>query len=239
LSKNSWQELKLRLADIQISGVSGQGNRELYKEIDEHDAKLAQTRKESKRAEQRVEKLTIISEQLKNFTKKILTKLDALPGQDQNKFQIQNMTVEVIPQALVNIEQRLSKVIDSLNSNSDFKALLEISNTSNHQVYPHSANNWNTAAFGCIRLICSRFPIRFVKSFALILSLSSQHTDGFMEDDAKKTSDQFNDDWQLPNIANSTASQILRRVRISLKASQEILFRLFSFILYYFFTHRH
>jgi hypothetical protein len=140
-SKRQLKDLKLRLADIQISGVSGQGNRELYKEIDEHDAKLAQTRKESERAEQRVEKLTIISEQLKNFTKKILAKLDALPGQDQNKFQIQNLTVEVIPQALVNIEQRLTKVIDSLNSNVDFKALLDISNASNHQVHPHSSNN--------------------------------------------------------------------------------------------------
>jgi chromosome segregation ATPase len=87
-SKKQLTELKTRLGDIQLSGVSGQGNRELYKEIDEHDSKLAFAKREARQAEDRMAKLIIISDQLKNCVRKILVKLDSLQGQDPQKFQV-------------------------------------------------------------------------------------------------------------------------------------------------------
>jgi hypothetical protein len=102
------RELQSTLESIQLQGVAGQGNRTLYREIDQFDSELAEARKMCAEYKDRSIRASMTLEDVRQCVVKLSRKLD-LPMDSKEL-----PAPEMLPSILSTIETKVRDVVDGL-----------------------------------------------------------------------------------------------------------------------------
>ena len=102
------KELQSSLESIQLQGVAGQGNRTMYREIDQFDSELAEARKMCTEYKERSMRASMTLEDVRQCVVKLSRKLD-LPMDTKEL-----PAPEMLPSILSTIETKVRDVVDGL-----------------------------------------------------------------------------------------------------------------------------
>lgn len=101
--------LQSSLESIQLQGVAGQGNRTLYREIDQFDAELSEARKQCNEYKDRSVRASMTLEDVRQCVVKLARKLD-MPSDTKEL-----PSPESLPNILKNIEEKVKGIVESLS----------------------------------------------------------------------------------------------------------------------------
>jgi hypothetical protein len=102
------RELQSSLESIQLKGVAGQGNRTLYREIDQFDSELAEARKMCNEYKERSMRAAMTLEDVRQCVVKLARKLD-IPSDTKEL-----PAPELLPNLLNGIESKVRDIVDNL-----------------------------------------------------------------------------------------------------------------------------
>ena len=102
------RELQASLESIQLQGVAGQGNRTLYREIDQFDTELAEARKLCSEYKERSTKASMTLEDVRQCVVKLARKLE-MPSESKDL-----PAPELLPDILKQIETKVKEIVVSL-----------------------------------------------------------------------------------------------------------------------------
>jgi len=102
------RELQSSLESIQLQGVAGQGNRTLYREIDQFDSELSEARKMCNEYKDRSMKASMTLEDVRQCVVKLSRKLD-LPSETKEL-----PSPELLPGILNKIEEKVRDIVENL-----------------------------------------------------------------------------------------------------------------------------
>ncbi len=114
------RELQASLESIQLQGVAGQGNRTLYREIDQFDSELAEARKLCGEYKERSTKASMTLEDVRQCVVKLARKLE-MPSESKDL-----PAPELLPDILNQIEDKVKEIVESLatyTANADQRRL--------------------------------------------------------------------------------------------------------------------
>ena len=105
--------LESRLSELQLEDLSGQGKRNLYKDIDEKDAKVKEAKKVCIDQQERAQKCNMILQNIRQCVGKLHAKLNKTKGAVTGK---ENMlpNVDELPTIIGKIEQDVKLMLDDL-----------------------------------------------------------------------------------------------------------------------------
>jgi hypothetical protein len=101
--------LQSSLESIQLQGVAGQGNRTLYREIDQFDTELSEARKQCNEYKDRSVRASMTLEDVRQCVVKLARKLD-MPSDTKEL-----PSPESLPNILKNIEEKVKGIVESLS----------------------------------------------------------------------------------------------------------------------------
>ena len=108
VATNDQRELQSSLESIQLQGVAGQGNRTLYREIDQFDSELSEARKACNEYKDRSMRASMTLEDVRQCVVKLSRKLD-LPSDTKEL-----PSPELLPGILNTIESKVRDIVDGL-----------------------------------------------------------------------------------------------------------------------------